>query len=243
MNRDIIHFGAVAAIAAVTALFFLINLSSEKRAGQTAALGASQTASPGSSFSIGFRDLALPLGLALTAVADVFLILLGNDSDFWLYGVLIFCAVESVYCGYLKPSRRSIILRISLFTILTAAVLSYVSLLKENASLSFLLLIAAAVFDIVMLSGNTVDAFSAYKKEPSFSSGFFASGLALFFLCDISVGLKNITADNSSFFYSLIWIFYLPSQLLIMASYLASIHLYHPSCSSPISSRKSSKRD
>ncbi len=74
-----------------------------------------------------------------------------------------------------------------------------------------------SAFSILMLTGNTVEAF--LEKD-----WLFGIGLLLFTLCDLSVGLQNAAAYVPAFPFpvlvkaasELIWVFYLPSQVLLL---------------------------
>lgn len=63
---------------------------------------------------------------------------------------------------------------------------------------------------------NFLSAFYAYKKAPSKKQTLFLIGLFLFILCDVNVVFYNLT-DNILSYY-LMWIFYAPSQTLIVLS-------------------------
>ena len=145
----------------------------------------------------------IALGLLITLVADTFLI--GLDTAYGL-GVFCFCLVQTCYC--LKMQTRRLVLRGTL--ILVTWLILFIG--KEQDIVVYL-----SVFSIWMLVLNTIEAF--VEKDI-----LFGIGLLLFTLCDLSVGLQNAFTYVPSFPFpgivkaasELIWIFYLPSQVLIL---------------------------
>lgn len=180
------------------------------------------------------------IGMLFTLMADTFLVLLESLGVPWadLPGVLTFCVVQTVYAVYLDRSRPVLIARLAVFAGVTALLFALHMFEPVNI---------AAGWSIVWLTGNVIVSFlraagtgaSTEKTGSLFmntgsrrgghkvlSAWFFFAGLLLFLCCDLSVGIYNLTwgvagmETVSAVFYFLIWMFYLPSQVLIPLSYL-----------------------
>lgn len=148
----------------------------------------------------------IALALYITLVADLFLTYLGRD--YAIPGVLCFCLVETVYAFYLKSPLRSVILRAVIFVLLFAA-----AILTKNLSVRNTL----ALINISILAINVFDAWEAKHMKPMI---LFRIGITLFFLCDLCVGLSDLLGGVfGSVTGSMIWVFYIPSQVLIALSY------------------------
>lgn len=154
----------------------------------------------------------LPAALALTVFADTFLIL---RDDHYLWGVLAFCAVQSLYAFWL--TRRSpwgwLPVRAGLFLAGLAALWALGTL---DA------LTAASAFSFSQLTVSAAQ--SAVLARQGKASPLLPAALALFWCCDACVGLRNVLtylpgfplpqlADWAAFW---IWLFYLPSQVLLV---------------------------
>ena len=144
----------------------------------------------------------IPLGLLITLVADTFLI--GLD-DFYVLGVFCFCLVETCYA--LKLQKR--LWRLRLIIIVAAYLI--LLLLKQND-----LIIYLSFYSILMQLLNLIEA--CREKDV-----LFGIGLTLFFLCDLCVGFQNALTYLPGFPRPLlhaasymIWVFYLPSQVIIL---------------------------
>ena len=133
----------------------------------------------------------------LTISADLFLLVL---DDYYEIGIAIFCVVQSIYA--LSMKKKTLIIRAVI--LVTLVVLFFMKVTQLQNLL--------AVYSITCLLLNVVDSFS-------FTSKSFTIGLILFALCDISVGLFNISDGIvGNIAGNLMWIFYLPSQVLIALS-------------------------
>ena len=152
--------------------------------------------------------LALP-ALALTALADWFLLV---RNDRYAVGVAVFLCVQTVY--YLRLRRLGAgsgwPLRAAL------ALLAGAGLYALNLA-SPLNLLAGLYFS--QLLSNTLLAWSVKGKHLTL----FALGLTLFVGCDVCVGLTNsglLPPEVLRFVSVGMWLFYLPSQVLIALSAL-----------------------
>lgn len=155
------------------------------------------------------------VAMALTLIADTFLLLL---DDYYIVGVSAFCVVQTIYAKRLMShsGMKSVIPRIALF--LTAIVV-----LRLLDSLDYLTALSAWSF--TQLMANVIHGFLIKKQ---FAGGnIFAAGLLLFWACDACVGLNNLINYIPEFTYAGIiaiasfcmWLFYLPSQVLIVLSF------------------------
>lgn len=141
----------------------------------------------------------------LTLTADTFLLLL--DSNYAL-GVLCFCLVQTGYAVYLKShtGRSYLFLRLSLYFVVALT-------LCIVFGPDFVLLLSA--YSYTQLFFNVCHSFK--------NRDMLTLGLVLFLLCDTCVGLSNIELympqTPSAFSHIigvLIWLFYLPSQVIIV---------------------------
>ena len=153
------------------------------------------------------RKVIIDGALALTLAADTFLVLL---NDHYAVGVFFFCLVQALYAWEVGLSIKRVYVRAGFWLVI-------VVLLKVSESLNFLTLLSAFSYSQLLLS-----AFFSWNKPSCFSWG-----LALFLLCDSCVGLFNASGYIAGFpemvgtiAGSLIWVFYVPSQVLITLSAL-----------------------
>ena len=153
--------------------------------------------------------------LLFTLAADTVLTLLDR---WYLIGVLLFCIVQTLYAFAMKPSGKVLLVRLTVFLAVTAAL---VPMGMADA------LNIASAYSITQLSINVVLSFALLRKaRPEEKRGdfLFALGLALFWGCDTSVGVFNLsrgvpgleTVYAVSAF--LMWFFYMPAQVLLVFS-------------------------
>ncbi len=147
------------------------------------------------------------LGLVLTLIADTFLVLL---NDHWLWGVGCFCLVQTCYALHIGLDLKQLAVR--------AAVLVIAEVLLGPVS-GWDLLVVLSIYSFTQLFFNSVYAFVRKVNTR------LAWGLLLFMLCDLNVGFMNIGSYVASFPAAigdlaayLSWIFYVPSQILIVLS-------------------------
>ena len=144
--------------------------------------------------------------LALTLAADLFLLVL--DARYAL-GVALFCGVQGLYLARLRAMGAGLWppLRLGL----TAAALLAAALLGLLSPLN-----ALALVYFPELVCNAAAALSLGRR-----GRLFGIGLLLFVGCDVCVGLHNLTgtpAPLAAFAQAGMWLFYLPSQVLIVLS-------------------------
>lgn len=137
------------------------------------------------------------LAFAFTLVADYFLLIANRNYEL---GLISFVLVQIVYCLLLKKryGRTLVLLRF------VFVVLGVFSLFIIN-DISLLSVLVVVYFSSLLI--NAVCA--CYSKDFLLSVG-----LALFVCCDVCVGF-NYISPNNFFLFFLMWVFYLPSQVLI----------------------------
>lgn len=144
--------------------------------------------------------------LLLTAGADWFLLV---KNDHLELGLILFLAVQTLYLIRLRRMGCGSHLWLRSMAALLLGVLVF------SSGLASVLNLLAALYFSQLLS-NTALAWSARRWV-------FAAGLTLFVCCDICVGLFNLGILYS--FASVgMWLFYLPSQVLIVLSAKEASH-------------------
>ena len=151
--------------------------------------------------------------LAFTLLADLFLLVLGR---WYPVGVACFCVVQLLYLTRIAGLRpEKLPLRLALRGLLTAAALLAVRQLGALDGLT-----ALSLFYFSQLVCNALESLSLGA-----SCRGFALGLFLFVGCDLCVGLQNLSAWFPAAGGPLVefarigmWLFYLPSQVLISLS-------------------------
>lgn len=194
--------------------------------------------SKGNNKSISYTIKAAML---FTLISDLFILIL----DYYLFGVLTFMLVQLLYnyrislynsrtaaqyykkSGLFKSSKAVLIFARWIIAQVTAAACICVVLNLLGVEMEALLIAGAVYFTGLVI--NTVRAvITVIKGSRDQGMIMFAAGLVFFLLCDINVGLFNLTGfidipqNIYSFIYNissvLMWIFYAPSQALIVLS-------------------------
>ena len=146
--------------------------------------------------------------LVLTAGADLFLLMLDR---WYALGVALFVGVQLLYLRRLFRWDGRTLLPLRL--LLPAALL-----LAGWAAGAMTPLNALALVYYSLLLGNMVHSFTSAAPR----GRLFGTGLALFACCDLCVGLYNLAGAVPSAAYAFarvgMWLFYLPSQVLIVCS-------------------------
>lgn len=152
-------------------------------------------------WSVYKKDKLLSISSFFTLLADYFLLLRNQN---YIYGILSFIVVQLLYIYYLyiNDCEMKIDLRIIIF--ITYLAIAYVNNLLTTFNVFVL-------FYFSMLLSNFLSSITNKNLKRM------SLGLFLFICCDICVGLFNILPSGSITHYIsiLIWIFYLPSQVLI----------------------------
>jgi hypothetical protein len=167
---------------------------------------------------------------ALTVLADLFLLFTLNYS----LGVVLFCSVQVLYHFYLFTSKDMLLFFSipSIGTIFFLIYCNFTQYLTEHLHENILLIVPAC-FYIFMLILNLISSF--FSPNTSEKDKLFLSfGFLLLLLCDLQVGYRNIyellnVSENILWnkLYEIacmgIWIFYLPSQVLLITSLNSNI--------------------
>ena len=157
----------------------------------------------------------IPFSLFFTLVSDYFL-LINTDKNLYIFGVVIFIIVQLSYFIYietLKKNKTSFLISLIFRIILSSILIIVLSIIRFD-----LLSIVSACYFVELLM-NFITSLSLIKINKYFL--IFSIGLLLFIGCDISVGLTNLDLFEGhikNIVSNLMWIFYLPSQVLISFS-------------------------
>ena len=157
----------------------------------------------------------IPFSLFFTLVSDYFL-LINTDKNLYIFGVVIFIIVQLSYFIYietLKKNKTSFLISLIFRIVLSSMLIIILSILQFD-----LLSIVSACYFVELLM-NFITSLSLIKMNKCFL--IFSIGLLLFIGCDISVGLTNLDLFEGhikNLVSNLMWIFYLPSQVLISFS-------------------------
>jgi hypothetical protein len=178
----------------------------------------------------------LQAALFFTVISDLLILIL----DYYFYGVVTFIIVQQIYDIYLtilKFNRKAVeeksvkpfvyvLLRRFMFR-LAIAFLIYFLLGLVGINLEGLIIVS--VYYFICIFTNAISAASiAIQRKNNMGVVLFTIGILLFLLCDINVGLFNISGFITmpekiyrsiySISSILMWTFYAPAQVLISLS-------------------------
>ena len=168
----------------------------------------------------------IPLAVFLTLLADCFLIML-YDLSFAevisfispltanMIGFFVFGMVQIVYACYLGMTKRRLLIRVGFYLVFIIAVAAagLLSIDKFIACLSMSQLIL-----------NLVYGWIEHCKKQTGASLLLAIGMTLFFGCDAFIMIRMLIPAEGllyAFVFFMVWVFYIPSQVVLTASYLA----------------------
>ena len=163
-------------------------------------------------------SLFIPLALVSTLISDYFL-LINTDIDLFIPGLATFIITQLIYFLLISYNRRkrnefspNIILRIliSVILIFVASIFVKIDGLVSLALIYFTQLLINFCYSACLI-----------KEDKKYL--IFVSGLLIFIACDINVGLNNvhiIDGIDYKIVNYLMWLFYLPSQVLLACSNL-----------------------
>ncbi len=172
--------------------------------------------------------------LFFTLISDLLILIL----DVYFYGVLTFIIVQQIYGvrislekSYIQHKYNSKRVWVNLIQriLLQLAISSTVLAILAFCNMELEPLLIASVFYFTSIVMNTFMAVKTSLDYPGYKRmRTFALGMLLFLLCDINVGLFNISgfinipADTYSFIKGfssiLMWTFYAPSQVILSLS-------------------------
>lgn len=171
--------------------------------------------------------LCLRFALLFTVISDFFILLL----DYYFYGVLSFLIVHQLYALKMdiEMEHKRILLTFLKRLCLQLIIAAGICLLLRGVGVTLERLLIVTVFYFVCIVMNVIYAVRVSLHRPKEkSSRIFAAGMILFLLCDVNVGIFNLsdflTLSKTSYelLYLisaiLMWTFYAPSQVLIALS-------------------------
>jgi len=167
------------------------------------------------------KDKALlQLGLLITVFADFCFLII----DYYVLGIGLFCLVQVIYYnrykGYRSYRYPLVILRFTITLILIVTI--YLVLNLVTIKIDFLYVIA--LFYAICLISSIIESIRTFRDNTySYpNKHMILLGMLLFLLCDINIAISNITKEISIVVHNisgiLIWVFYLPSQVLLSMS-------------------------
>lgn len=170
------------------------------------------------------KDLfLLQISLFFTVIADYFFLI----THKYILGIVSFCIVQIIYS--VRHDIKNKVSTIKKF-IMTLILVLIIYLIISNFIITIDLIFVVGIYYAIALIVSVIKAIKSckYNYYPSPNKYMIAWGMILFLLCDIHVGFANIQKvikvspgllkrflDKSI---SLIWFFYLPSQILLTLS-------------------------
>lgn len=167
------------------------------------------------------KDLnLLQMGLFITLIADLFLLILDRH---YILGIILFSMVQILYSFRYEYRNLKLTIRNFIIIFLGLSIL-HIVYNKFIAEIDFLWTIG--LFYGICLLNSVVKAVKAYKYKtyPKPNRQMVLIGMILFLLCDINVAMYNILSyfSNDNILYNVssvsMWLFYLPSQVLLALS-------------------------
>lgn len=155
----------------------------------------------------------IPIALVFTLISDYFL-LFNTNQNLYVYGLITFIITQLIYFAfilYLRKSKLELLINLLVRSLLTIAALVAAFYLNYSDVLTIL----ALVYFAELLSNFLYSTF-LIKLDKEYL--IFSLGLLLFIGCDINVGLNNVhlfEGIDYSLVNFLMWVFYLPSQVLL----------------------------
>jgi hypothetical protein len=156
-------------------------------------------------FTIHYRK---PLPALFTAIADWFLIFGASEYSHEI-GVTVFCLAHLSYAVRFSGNVKWLPI-LAPFAVTS----SIAAFLTTGGYLHFIAAVYAQCFALSLFFA--CKNFFA-KSFPRKNAHLIIAGLTLFALCDVCVLIYNTTSDTQSIL-NLIWIFYIPSQILLALS-------------------------
>lgn len=161
-----------------------------------------------------FHENLIPFAFALTLTADYFMCIVGKRP----WGYLFFTLVETVYMIYMKPSWKSISVRLILYISMLLLLLRTKNLAVDNA---------LAIANMVQLTVNLFCAWIQHKKTGDRETLLFALGITLFAGCDYAILVRTIFAPDHPVYTIaafIVWTCYIPAQILLLRSYVEKLY-------------------
>lgn len=162
------------------------------------------------------RENMIPLAFTLTLIADCFMCILSGKR---IWGYLFFTLVETVYMLYMKPTWKTISVRLILYAILLLYLqLWHTKMLNPDNVL--------AMANMVQLTVNLFCAWIWHRKKGYWETLLFALGITFFVGCDYSILIRTFTKPGTPIYLIaafIVWTCYIPSQMLLLRSYVEKL--------------------
>ena len=157
------------------------------------------------------RNSSIKRIMAFTVISDFFLVF----TPYYAMGIFSFIIVQLEYYKYITKKAR---FPLSHFTVMLAA--GFIVSLFINffiMPITFIVFLSCVYF--ITLINNILLCFMYRKKSREYV--FLSVCLLLIMLCDIHVGVTNVFHSGLWYSFGMIamWLFYLPSQVLIVLLY------------------------
>ena len=191
----------------INALFMLFLILRVKRTGEDPAIKGI----PLAVFTTLLADcfLVLAYGFSSNGVIDFITPLISNMIGFFIFGI-----VQVIYAFYLGLTKRRLIVRVGFYLLFIVVVYAMNMMTLDR-------LIACLSMSQLIL--NVVYAWIEQNKKRNCDSLLLAIGITLFFGCDAFIMLRMLLTPGG-FIYSaicfMVWVFYIPSQVVLTSSYL-----------------------
>lgn len=138
-----------------------------------------------------------------TLIADFFLLVI---DKYYEVGLLAFIVVQLAYLYFLGNNKKRYLKGFIIFRCVVVVAGLIVLYFSKNMSLLNVLV-------LIYFSSLFINTIQSYTQD----NLLFKIGLTLFVCCDICVGLHNISSSYTVASF-MMWVFYLPSQVLIALS-------------------------
>ena len=174
--------------------------------------------------SVGYTQpfIAIHLSLMLVLICDYFLLF---TSDF-VWGLLVFCIIQFIYFFHIKGKYE--LFKYSSVILFMTSLITFIA--QENGMTTQFLEIVAVFYFLCLISNIIISLCQAKKAPGNIREQFFTISLILFLLCDLNVGVVNLIQyipDSLVFKWHLyefsailMWVFYLPAQVMMTVSAL-----------------------
>jgi len=169
----------------------------------------------------------LRAALLFTLISDWFILIL----DYYVIGIITFCIVQFLYLirlgiwrNQMDPAGGAKIILKNFIRNLFFALFIIIILNAVKIRMEWLVLVTCFYFTGILF--NVWDSIIIACKSKVKNRIRYAFGMVLFLLCDINVGLFNLSGFLASSWFDLIysfstvamWLFYLPAQVIISLS-------------------------
>ena len=164
--------------------------------------------------------ILLQAGFFVTILADLCFLIL----DYYILGITFFCLVQIIYYNRYKRNRRykATLINVRLLIIFLLIMVIYRILNLFIIKIDFIF--AIALFYSICIIISVAESIRVFKNNlyPYPNKSMILWGMILFLLCDLNIAISYMTRgffmSLHNFSNLLIWVFYLPSQVLLSVS-------------------------